>query len=64
MNRIWRIILVMMVILIMGITVITSVNNGSPVGNFMKESGIIQNTKRKYGNIMKEALDIKIAPMP
>ena len=64
MNRIWRIVLIMIVILIMGITVLVSVNNGSPVGNFMKESGIIQNTQRKYRNIIKEAMDIKIAPTP
>ena len=64
MNRIWKVIFTILIILVMGIALLSSVDNGSPAGNFVKRTGIVQDVQRKYKSIMKEAMEIKVAPMP
>ena len=63
-NKVLRVIVIMLLVIIMGFATIASLDNGSPLGNFLKKSETVVKIQRKYKNIMKEAMDINIAPLP
>lgn len=49
----WNIIITLLIILLMGFAVLTSANNGSAIGNMVKESVIVKQIETKVGNVFK-----------
>lgn len=53
MKSVWSIIITLAVILLMGFAVLTSANNGSAIGNIVKESPTVKYIEKTVNNTFK-----------